>query len=262
MPETPSPPPPGAPPPGTPPPGTPPRTGPARGCTGFVAGLVVAALLAAAVFAALRALDDSGLLTEDEVRSVVRTGIESEAAEGFVVTGRLSSTLEGSSARRWRVRLLDIETGRSEVSVRVPATMTYGFSLDDFDADAIRFREDGTVEVVLPPLSVFSVEPELERAEVDIEVSGQARLTPSMTERTVQQTLRRVRPALRRQAEAHLGSSSQPRVNSARTLRRVLSAPLEAAGVDLRQVRFRFVVAPGDTLDIATDGERRAVPAE
>ena len=233
-----------------------------RGWAGFVAGLLMAALIAVAALVGLRAIGATDLLTEEELRSVVTTGIESEAAEGFVVTGRLSSTLEGSSARRWRIRLLDIETGRSEVSVRVPATMTYGFSLDDFDADAIQFGEDGVVEVVLPPLSVFSVEPELERAEVEIDVSGQARLTPSMTERTVQQTLRRVRPALRRQAEEHLGTSGQPRVNSARTLRRVLSAPLEAAGVDLDQVRFRFVVAPGDTLDVTPEGQRRAVPAE
>ena len=74
--------------------------------------------------------------------------------------------------------------------------------------------------------------------------------------------MRRVRPALREQAEAHLATSEQPRVNSARALRRVLAAPLEAAGVDLADVRFRFVVAPGDTLDVSPDGERRAVPAE
>ncbi|WP_412070178.1 DUF4230 domain-containing protein [Rubrivirga sp. IMCC43871] len=218
--------------------------------------------LVAALVAAAAVLLTRGGISEDEIRSAVRTGIEAEAAEGFVVTGRLASTLSGSSARRWRIRLLDIETGRAEVAVRVPATMTYGFSLDDFGADDIRFREGGLVEVVLPPLSVFSVEPELEDAEVDIDLSGQARLTPSLTERTVEQTLRRVRPALREQAEAHLRASDQPAINSARALRRVLAAPLEAAGVDLADVRFRFVVAPGDTLDIQPEGGRRSIPAE
>jgi len=218
-------------------------------------------LLAALVFASAIGLMTlrSGILSEDEIRSAVRTGIEAEAAEGFVVTGRLASTLERSSTRRWRVRLLDIETGRTTVDVRVPATMTYGFSLDRFGADDIRFGEGGVVEVVLPPLEVFSVEPELEHAEVDIEVTGQARLTPSQTERTVESTLHRVRPALREQAEAHLRTSSQPRVNSARALRRMLAAPLEAAGVALDDVRFRFVIAPGDTLDIAPEGGRRTV---
>lgn len=234
---------------------------PSRGLRRWLALAVVIALGVIVVIgvAIVRA---GGVLSEDEIQTAVRTGIEAEAAEGFLVTGRLASTLSGSSARRWRLRILDIETGRSEVSVRVPATMTYGFSLDDFDADAIRFREDGLVEVVLPPLAVFSVEPELETAEVDIDLSGQARLTPGQTERTVQQTLRRVRPALREQAEAHLRQSQQPRVNSARALRRVLSAPLSAAGVDLEDVRFRFVVAPGDTLDLGPDGSRRSLPAE
>ena len=228
--------------------------------TGLVLGLVVLVGLAVAVaaWALLRATGPS----EEELRGTIRTQIESEAAEGFVVTGRLSSTLSGSTARRWRLRILDLETGRAEVAVRVPATMTYGFSLDGFDADAIRFREGGVVEVVLPPLEVFSVEPQLEDADVDIDLSGQARLTPSMTERTVEQTLRRVRPALRAQAEEHLRTSDQPAVNSARALRRVLAAPLEAAGVDLDDVRFRFVIAPGDTLDVSPEGSRRAIPAE
>lgn len=227
-------------------------------------GLLLAVALIAAFLSAVAVwtLGLPDVLTEDELRGIVTTQIQSEAAEGFVVTGRLSSTLSGSSARRWRLRILNLETGRAEVTVRVPATMTYGFSLDAFDADAIRFREDGVVEVVLPPLSVFSVEPELEDAEVDIDLSGQARLTPSITERTVEQTLHRVRPALREQAETHLRDSDQPAVNSARALRRVLAAPLEAAGVDLDAVRFRFVVAPGDTLDIAPEGTRRTVPAE
>ncbi len=217
------------------------------------------AVLVAGVAAILRGTD---AVTEEEVQSAVLTTLQSEAPEEFLVTGRLSSSLSGSSARRWRLRLFNIETGRAEVSVRVPATMTYGFSLRDFDADDIRFQADGVVEIVMPALSVFSVEPELEEAEVDIDLSGQARLTPSLTEKTLEQTLRRVRPALRQQAEAHLSSSDQPTVNSARALRRMLSTPLEAAGVDVERVRFRFVLAPGDTLDVGGEGRRRSVPAE
>ncbi|PAP78226.1 DUF4230 domain-containing protein [Rubrivirga marina] len=229
---------------------------------GIVIGLALAAALAVALALGVALVRGGSGLTEEDVRTLVQTRIESEAAEGFVVTGRLSSTLSGSSARRWRLRLLDVETGRAEVTVHVPATMTYGFSLDDFDAEAIRFREDGVVEVVLPPLSVFSVEPQLEDADVEIDLSGQARLTPSLTERTVEQTLHQVRPALRRQAEEHLDTSQQPRVNSARALRRVLASPLEAAGVNLDDVRFRFVIAPGDTLDVNAEGSRRTVPPE
>lgn len=227
-----------------------------------VLAVVVVLLLAVVAVLAVTLVRRGGLLSEDEVRTAVQTTIESEAAEGFVVTGRLSSTMSGSSARRRKIRVLNVEVGRSEVAVRVPATMTYGFSLDAFDADAIRFRPDGVVEVVLPPLSVFSVEPELEDARVDIDVSGTSRLSPELTERTIEQTLRKVRPALRAQAQAHLRDSEQPAINSARALRRTLAAPLEAAGVDLDAVRFRFVIAPGDTLDVTDGGERRAVPAD
>ena len=235
---------------------------PRRRLAGTVLGTVLGvAVVAAVAFAVAFALGRGDVVTEEDVDSAVLTALQAEAAEGFVVTGRLTSSLSGRSARRQRLRVLNIETGRSTVRVDVPATMTYGFSLDDLDADDVRFREGGTVEVTLPPLSVFSVEPELERAAVDIEARGGARLSPEITERTLEQTLRRVRPALRAQAEAHLRDSSQPRVNSARALRRVLAAPLEAAGVDLDAVRFRFVLAPGDTLDVGPDGERRAVPA-
>ena len=234
---------------------------PRRRLTGVVLGLAAAALVAVIVALGV-AIGRGGVLTEEDVDAAVLTALQAEAAEGFVVTGRLTSSLSGSSARRQRLRVLNIETGRSTVRVDVPATMAYGFSLDDFDADDVRFREGGTVEVTLPPLSVFSVEPELERANVDIEARGGARLSPEITERTLEQTLRRVRPALRAQAEAHLRDSSQPRVNSARALRRVLAPPLEAAGVDLDRVRFRFVLAPGDTLDVGADGRRRSVPAE
>ena len=240
----------------------PPPPASARRLAGLWLGIVVLALLVVAVAVVAVVVRGAGAVSEEEVQSAVLTTLQQEAPEEFLVTGRLSSSLSGSSARRWRLRLLNIETGRAEVNVRVPATMTYGFSLRDLEADDIRFREEGVVEVVLPGLEVFSVEPELEDAEVDIDVSGQARLGPSLTERTLEQTLRRVRPALREQAEAYLASSDQPAVNSARALRRMLSTPLEAAGVDVEQVRFRFVVAPGDTLDVSGGGERRSVPEE
>ncbi len=239
---------------------SPPRS--RRRVSGLWLGIVALALVAVIVAGVAAILQNTGAVSEEEVRSAVLTTFQSEAPEEFLVTGRLTSSLSGSSARRWRLRLFNIETGRAEVSVRVPATMTYGFSLRELDADDIRFREGGVLEIVLPGLEVFSVEPELEEAEVDIDLSGQARLTPSLTERTLEQTLRRVRPALRQQAEAHLASSDQPTVNSARALRRMLTTPLEAAGVDVGQVRFRFVLAPGDTLDVGGEGERRSVPAE
>ena len=232
-----------------------------RARTPRVLALVASLVLVAVILLAVVLVRTGGIWTEDEIREAVRSGIQAEAAEGFVVTGRLASSASGASTQRRRIRLLDLEVGSARVGVRVPATMTYGFSLDDFDADAIRFREDGILEVVLPPLSVFSVEPELEEAEIDIAVTGTGRLSPEMTERTVERTLQGVRPALRRQAETHLRTSDQPAVNSAQALRRMLAAPLGASGVDLDDVRFRFVLAPGDTLDVSDAGRRRTQPS-
>ena len=233
-----------------------------RRLAAVVLGLVALALVGVIVWLGLSMGMGAGGVSEEEVESALLTTLQTEASEDFLVTGRLTSSLSGSSARRWRIRLLNVETGRAEVGVRVPATMTYGFSLGDLAPGDVDFQEGGVVQVRLPPLSVFSVEPELERADVDIDVSGQARLTPSLTERTLEQTLRRVRPALREQAEAHLRTSDQPALNTARTLSRMLSTPLEAAGVDVASVRFRFVVGPGDTLDVSGGGQRRSVPAE
>ena len=232
-----------------------------RRLAGVVLGLVIAALVAVIVVLGVM-IGRGGALDEEEVESAMLSTLQSEASEEFLVTGRLTSSLSGSSARRWRIKLLNVETGRAEVGVRVPATMTYGFSLGDLEPGDLDFQEGGVVEVRLPPLAVFSVEPELEEADVDIDLSGQARLTPSLTERTLEQTLRRVRPALRAQAEDHLRTSDQPAINTARTLSRMLATPLEAAGVDVAAVRFRFVVAPGDTLDVSGAGQRRTVPAE
>lgn len=243
-----------------PPDPTPPR--PRRRLSALWLGVIALALLAVLAAAVAALLPELDIVREEEVESAVLTTLQSEAPEEFLVTGRLTSAVSGSTARRWRLRVLDIETGRAEVYVRVPATMSYGFSLRDLDADDIQFQEDGVVEIVLPGLEVYAVEPELEDAEVDISVSGGARLSPSLTEQTLEQTLHRVRPALRQQAEEHLSTSDQPLVNTARALRRMLSTPLEAAGVDVAAVRFRFVLAPGDTLDVSGDGRRRSIPIE
>ena len=223
-------------------------------------GPAVVLLLVVAVAAVWSVWNARALVSEDEVESAVLSGIASESPEGFVVTGRLTSGTTTRSARRWRVRLLNLEAGRSMVTVALPGEVTYGFPLDALTADDIAYLDGGTVEIRMPPLEVFSVEPVLEEAVVDAQVSGTARLTPEMTERTLQTALRRVRPALRRQAEGHLAASTQPRQNAALALRRMLTAPLEAAGV--RGARFRFVLAPGDTLELSPDGRRQTLSAE
>ncbi len=207
----------------------------------------------AAVWAVFRARP--ALVGEEEVRSAVLTTLARETPERFLVAGRLTSGLTTESARRWRVRVLDLEAGRATVTVSLPGEVTYGFPLDALTADDIRYLDGQVVEIAMPDLEVFAVEAVLEEAVVEASVTGAARLTPALTEQSLQTALRRVRPALRAQAEAHLADVRQPRVNAAGALRAMLDPALVAAGV-VGPVTYRFVLAPGDTLEMPASGRQ------
>ena len=194
------------------------------------------------------------LIREDDVRATVLATIQSEAPERFLVTGTLQSGVATEGARRWRVPVLNLETGRSTVRVAVPGRMSYGFSLDALAPSDIRFLDGGIVEIALPELAVFSVEPVLDSARVTVSATGAGRLSPQLAGRTMESTLRRVRPALRRQAEAHLATADGPALNTAEALAALLRTPLQAAGVE--GARFRFILAPGDTLVLDGGGGR------
>ncbi|GAB5535749.1 MAG: DUF4230 domain-containing protein [Rubricoccaceae bacterium] len=195
-------------------------------------------------------------ITERDVQTAVLTTLQREAPQEFLVTGELTSSATATGRSQWRVRVLNIPIGQTRVQVRIPGRMTYGFELADLRPDDIRFDPAGIVEVQLPRLQVQSVEPILEDASVDIQTSGADRIGTEAVRSTVERSFREVRPALRRQAERHLEDAEQPRVNSARALQRMLSTPLEAAGVT--DARFRFILAPGDTLELG-EGSRRVL---
>jgi len=195
-----------------------------------------------------------GRITERDVRTAVMTTLQREAPQEFLITGELTSSATATGRSQWRVRVLNIPIGQTRVQVRIPGRMTYGFELADLRPEDILFDPAGIVEVQLPRLQVQSVEPILEEASVDIQTSGADRLGTEAVRSTVERSFREVRPALRRQAERHLDDAEQPRVNTARALQRMLSTPLEAAGVT--DARFRFILAPGDTLELG-DGSRR-----
>ncbi|MEM1054531.1 MAG: DUF4230 domain-containing protein [Bacteroidota bacterium] len=211
--------------------------------------LGLAFLGAAAMFVAPFFVPDLSL-TEEEVQQTVLSTIQSEARENFLVTGRLQSSLSSESTRRRALRVLDLTIGETTVRVDLPGTMTYGLRLDALNAGDVSL--DGTtVTVRLPDPEVFAVEPELEEAQVDVQSEGLNRLSPEQAERTVQQALRSVRPQLRRQAEQYLSENRQPRINTAETLAEMLAGPLRLAGAEVD--RFRFVLAPGDTLSLVPD---------
>jgi len=218
--------------------------------------LLLLVVAVAAVWAVFRARP--ALVGEEEVRSAVLTTLARETPERFLVAGRLTSGLTTESARRWRVRLLDLEAGRATVTVSLPGEVTYGFPLDALTADDIRYLDGQVVEIDVPELEVFAVEAVLEEAVVEATVTGTARLTPSLTEESLQTALRRVRPALRAQAEAHLADVRQPRVNAAGALRAMIDPAIAAAGV-AGPVTYRFVLSPGDTLELSANSQRESM---
>jgi len=228
-----------------------------RGClfTGTIAVLVVV-VGAAAIAAIIRA--SLPHLTETDVEQVVLTTLAQETEASFLVTGTLAfgTTVEQRRTTTFLPGIVDLPVGSEMVTVRVPSRVAYGFDLSDLDANDIRFAEDGTVEVDLPPLRVFSVEPELEDAQIRTEAGGWMRFAPTTdgAEQT-RQALAAVRPAARTQAERHLARADQPRTNAARAVVRMLTPPLRAAG--LEAPRYRIRLGSGATLTL--DGD--AVPA-
>ena len=212
-----------------------------------VVALVLAPFVARAVLPAF---------SETDVQTTVVSTIQSEAPEAFLVTGTLRSALSTTttSSTRFLPGLLDIEVGRGEVEVRVPGRIAYGFDTRALDASAIRLLdEDGApvVQVALPPLAVFSVEPILEQAQIRAESGGWIRPSRDNEREALRQTLGRVRPALREQGETHLRDSAQPARNTAEAVAAQLRGPLAALG--LEAPTFRFVMPDGETLTLAPE---------
>ena len=230
----------------TPPPPAPPvRTpGPLGGAVGVV---LAAALLLAAVGSWLWA--SRPRMSEETVQTAVWTAIQREAPDQFLVVGTLDigTEAEARSTTTLLPGLLDLTVGQTTARVRVPGRASYGFDLRTLRPRDIRYTPEGVVVVTLPELTVFSVEPVLEEAEIQATAGGWQRLSRSPERAAVRAALGRVRPALRERAEAHLAEADQPQRNAARAVERMIATPLAAAGV--RDARFRFVVAPGDTLE-------------
>ena len=192
-------------------------------------------------------------LTEERVQTTVVTTIQQEVPRAVFVTGALDLTLTSSmtSTRRFLPGLFDLEVGRSEIAVRVPGRVSYGVDASAIRAEDVRFVEvDGEPVVVvrMPAPRVQAVEPVLERVELQSESGGWVRPSRDDEREALRRALADVRPALRAQAEAHLGRSAQPSRNTAEALAALLAPPLQAAG--LAEPRFRFVLPDGERLEL------------
>lgn len=192
--------------------------------------------------------------SEATVRRTVVTTIQEEAPASFLVTGTmdLHVTVRVDSSQfltpSWLTSVLRVTQpaalpfmqGGARAQVRLPGRVSYGFDVRALAPSKIRVGADGEVSVELPPLSVHSVEPDLDRLEVSGETSGWLALLPSDMPAAVRtEALGVVNEAFRAQADRRLESATQPRINTARALKMLLRPPLKAAGVDTPRFRIR-----------------------
>lgn len=180
-------------------------------------------------------------LTEEQVRRTVVATLQREAPATFLISGTLDLTVTStvSNTRYLMPDLLDMKVGTIESEVRLPGRASYGFDLGGFGERDIRVGEDGVVEVRLPSLEVHAVEPDLEAMEVRTEV-GWTRLYPDRRSEVERKAMSFAQEMLREQAREHLRASSQPRVNTAEALVKMLTPPLQAAGLNDPQFRIRI----------------------
>jgi hypothetical protein len=189
-------------------------------------------------------------LSQEAVRSALFATIDRESPEAFLVTGALdlTATTRVENSKVFLPNIVGLDLGTARATVRVPGRVSYGFPVDSLRPEMIRLREDGVVEVEMPALAVYSVEPDLAAMEVETE-RGWARA--GGTEEAVERrAMAIVEGAMRRQALSHLGSSYQPRINTARAMERLLSPALQGLGMEAPRFDFRLgdglVVRPTD----------------
>ena len=199
---------------------------------------VVATVLAAALFLIAR-VEPPGL-TEQEVEGALFTAIQRESPAAFLVTGRLdlTATTRVANTRTLLPGIVDLDLGTTSATVRVPGRVSYGFPVDSLNPGMVQMLEDGSIEVVLPELRIYSVEADLSQLEVETE-RGWARLG-TQQEAVEQRALAIVEPAMRAQARSHLSTSYRSRANTARALERMLSPVLRGLGMEDPTFRFRI----------------------
>lgn len=202
----------------------------------FLIPLLILAVLVLA--AALLLYRTSTRALEERVERAVITTLQRETPEQFLVTGRLdvTATVQVRSTRVFLPNILDLDIGSAEARVRVPGRVSYGIDTSQLEESDVQFHRDGSVEIRLPELQIYAVDPQLAHLEIQ---SSSGWFRPSNGEqRVTQEALAHLREGLERQGEAHLRDNVQPRVNSANALRQLLEPVLLAAGIENPDIRI------------------------
>src|SRR5688572_9973986 len=197
----------------------------------------VVVLILVGVIAALRGVARG--IAPDEVRERIVATIQNEAKESILITGSvdLTGTVTVENVRTLLPGVLDIGLGSSRATVQVPGRAYYGFDVRELDREKIRIRGD-TVEITVPQPRVISVDANLQELRV---WSAKGWLRSSQSLQSVERTaMQRIDNVLARQAAHHVATSTQPRVNSAEAIRRMVLPVVQAAGITTPVFQFQL----------------------
>ena len=197
----------------------------------------IAVLVLVGVIAALRGVARG--IAPDEMRERIVATIQSEAKESLLITGSvdLTGTVTVENVRTLLPGVLDIGLGSSRATVQVPGRAYYGFDVRELDREKIRIRGD-TVEITVPQPRVISVDANLQELRV---WSAKGWLRSAQSLQSVERTaMQRIDNVLARQAAQHVATSTQPRVNSAEAIRRMVLPVVQAAGITTPVFQFQL----------------------
>jgi hypothetical protein len=179
-------------------------------------------------------------LSEQQVRDVVHSTIQREAPASFLVTGWIDVTAvtRVSNTRTLLPGIVGLDLGTTSATVRVPGRVSYGFDVRRLEPEMISMDEDGVIHVAVPEPVLYSVEPNLEQMEVETR-RGWARLSGETVDQVRSRAIELVQSTMTAQGEQHLRTASQPRINTAEALYKMLRPVLIAAGIEDPQIRFQ-----------------------
>ena len=192
-------------------------------------------------------------LTQQDVRQAVITRLIDERQESFLIAGYLDIDAEVTQANtkyffpEYFENQFSLGTTRS--TVRLPGRATYGVDLSRIYPVSVTLEADSIVVVSISGLEIKSVEPKLAEMQIQTEV-GWARLSARSGRTVERRAIVFAQEALRKEAEEHLTTSSQPLLNAEVAMGHLLVPVLQAAGIRNPIVKLRLIpnLSPGSEM--------------
>ncbi|MBN8589757.1 MAG: DUF4230 domain-containing protein [Rhodothermia bacterium] len=176
-------------------------------------------------------------LNNQQLREVVVSTLQVEADTTYLVTGYLG--MEVTKKIVDEKTLWGIPMGTTEVQVRVPGRVTYGFPIGQLRADDIEINGQN-ITVYIPPVGVFSVEPELAKMDIQTKL-GWARFQAFSGKHLEHRAIKSIPAEMRQIGEERLiKAESKASENTVKAIRRILVPVLSAAGMQNPQIQVRL----------------------